>query len=87
MASIDICYAVAAYKTVAESENIFTRYTLFTVALADFVTTDIVSRLKDVIFIEPLARFIAETTFRVDMLVVGYTGNLLRYGYIARETQ
>jgi hypothetical protein len=26
MASIDICYAVAAYKSVAESEILYTRY-------------------------------------------------------------
>lgn len=47
MASIDICYAAAAYKSVAESENNSTHCTDVAVAGADFVTTDMNCRRTD----------------------------------------
>jgi hypothetical protein len=43
MASIDICYAVAAYKSVTESLTCSTRYMIFSGASADFETIDLVT--------------------------------------------
>lgn len=47
VASIDICYAAAAYKSVAESEYYHTRCTNVAVACADFATTDVNNQRKD----------------------------------------
>jgi hypothetical protein len=55
VASIDICYAAAAYKSVAESEYNHTRCKKLAIACADLVTTDVNSQCNDLVAVGPRA--------------------------------